>query len=169
MQGAMQHHCAVFRAANVLEQGLREMAEVAQAPVWRDDTGRVRLGDRLVRISASSPTKSKPSRRAGTSFDAPPFPPPLAGEGREKAALGGLCRAPWARRAADGAQSVHRDTNFSRYRARLTVPWTGRGHFRRSALYAPPAEKTQPPPIEHAPRPRPRQQHARYQQPFEVL
>ena len=44
MQRAMHHHCAVFRAANVLEQGLREMAKVARAPAWRDDTGQVRLG-----------------------------------------------------------------------------------------------------------------------------
>ena len=31
MQRAMQHHCAVFRSANVLEEGLRRMAEVARA------------------------------------------------------------------------------------------------------------------------------------------
>jgi succinate dehydrogenase / fumarate reductase flavoprotein subunit len=31
MQRAMQDHCAVFRTASVLEQGLRKMAEVAQA------------------------------------------------------------------------------------------------------------------------------------------
>ena len=31
MQRAMQEHCAVFRTANVLEQGLRKMAEIAQA------------------------------------------------------------------------------------------------------------------------------------------
>src|SRR5271170_1695526 len=31
MQRAMQDHCAVFRTANVLEEGLRRMAEVAQA------------------------------------------------------------------------------------------------------------------------------------------
>jgi succinate dehydrogenase / fumarate reductase, flavoprotein subunit len=31
MQRAMQDHCAVFRTANVLEQGLRKMAEVAQS------------------------------------------------------------------------------------------------------------------------------------------
>jgi succinate dehydrogenase / fumarate reductase flavoprotein subunit len=31
MQRAMQEHCAVFRTANVLEQGLRRMAEIAQA------------------------------------------------------------------------------------------------------------------------------------------
>jgi hypothetical protein len=94
-------------------------------------------------------------------------PPPLAGEGRG-AASGGLGRAPWTSRTADASQSVRRDTDISRYRARLTVPWAGRSHFRRSALYAPPAEKTQPAPIEHPPRPRPRQ-HAQYQQPFEVL
>jgi succinate dehydrogenase / fumarate reductase, flavoprotein subunit len=31
MQRTMQHHCAVFRTANVLEEGLRRMAEVARA------------------------------------------------------------------------------------------------------------------------------------------
>jgi succinate dehydrogenase / fumarate reductase flavoprotein subunit len=31
MQRAMQDHCAVFRTANVLEEGLRKMAEVARA------------------------------------------------------------------------------------------------------------------------------------------
>src|SRR5262249_28659323 len=30
MQGAMQHHCAVFRTAPVLEEGLRKVAEIAQ-------------------------------------------------------------------------------------------------------------------------------------------
>ena len=31
MQRTMQHHCAVFRTANVLEEGLRRMVEVARA------------------------------------------------------------------------------------------------------------------------------------------
>jgi len=31
MQRTMQHHCAVFRTANVLEEGMRRMAEVARA------------------------------------------------------------------------------------------------------------------------------------------
>jgi hypothetical protein len=80
----------------------------------------------------------------------------------------GLCRAPRASRAADCGQPLYRDTNFSRYRARLTVPWAGRSHFCRAVLNAPPTEKTQPAPIEHLPRPR-RRQHPQFQRPFELL
>jgi hypothetical protein len=101
----------------------------------------------------------------------PPPVRPLArgcGGGKGGAPLGGLCRAPWTSRTADASQPVHRDTDISRYRTRSTVPWTGRSYFRRSALYAPPAEKTQTAPIEHPPRLR-RWRHAQYQQPFEVL
>jgi hypothetical protein len=66
--------------------------------------------------------------------------------------------------------AARRDAGLSRDIARLRASLrAGRSDLCRSALRAPSTEKTRPAPIVELARPRPRRQHARYQQPFEVL
>jgi hypothetical protein len=66
--------------------------------------------------------------------------------------------------------AAHRDAGLSRDIARWRAPpHAGRSDLCRSALRTPSTEKTRPAPIVELARRRRRRQHARYQQPLEVL
>jgi hypothetical protein len=131
------------------------------------------LGDRPMHLNRD-PTKPGPFPPAARVYrETSSLTVPTASRGRAVAFVG-LGGAGSARYLADRhldryGHDARRDADLSREMARLTAPLAWRSHSRLSALYAPPAEKTQHLPIGHLLPRRPRRRHARDQQSFEVL